>query len=371
MRALRLTYQRLLDRREGCDPPPTPIASPEAWRGLRADVLPVVRSVGEGDTTKFIQQTHDALETESVVVPMRRRGRAWKTLCVSSQIGCARGCLFCETAQLGLLRNLTAGEIVGQVVAGRRYFRDVRNVVFMGMGEPLDNLEAVLQAVRVLTDPAGLSFSMARIALSTVGRATGIRRLAELGWRRLNVAISLNAPNDEIRTRIMPTAARESMLELRDALRAYPLRRCQFFMIEYVLIPGVNDAREHAFELTEYLRPVKGVVNVIPYNPRRDSPWPAPTEESVVRFLGWLQEAGQICKRRLTKGRDLMAACGQLGNRDLTGTRRSHPTQPTTTQPPSALSVPSVPPWSPSSPAARFGGGAAPRWHGEHGEPAM
>ena len=268
---------------------------------LSADVLPVVQRLDEGELTKFTQRTRDGLETESVLVPMQGHWRAWKTLCVSSQIGCARGCLFCETGQLGLLRNLTAGEIVGQVVAAQRELgQAIRNMVFMGMGEPFDNFDAVIQAVRVLTDGSGLSFAKERVTISTAGRAAGIRRLADLRWRRINLAVSLNAPNDEIRSQIMPINRAEPMGELREALLAYPLRNCQFFMIEYVLIPGVNDAPEHARELAEYLRPLKGVVNLIPYNPRRDSPWPAPSEESVLRFVAWLEEAGQMCLRRIT-----------------------------------------------------------------------
>lgn len=310
-------------------------ARPAAWKTLRADyirllrgqssqgplrtdVLPIVRRLDEGDLTKFVQQTADGLEFESVVVPMPHGGGLWRTLCVSSQVGCAWGCLFCETGQLGLRRNLTPGEIVGQVVAAQREFGGgIRNVVFMGMGEPLDNFGAVIQAVRVLTDRDGLSLARERITISTVGRTAGIRRLATLGWRRLNLAVSLNAPNDGLRSRIMPVNRLEPMAALRDALLAYPLRKCQFFMIEYVLIPGVNDAPEHAAELVEYLRPLKCVVNLIPYNPRHDSPWPAPTEESVLRFQAWVQGAGRMCKRRITKGRTQMAACGQLGNRAL------------------------------------------------------
>ena len=286
--------------------------------GLRADVLPVARSIVDGDLIKFVQQTPDGWEIESVCVPMQRYGQSWKTLCVSSQVGCARGCVFCETGQLGLRRNLTPAEIVGQVVAARTQLGQViRNVVFMGMGEPFDNFDNVTQAVRVLTDRSGLSMSCERVSISTVGRTDGIRRLAALGWRRINLAVSLNAPNDDIRRQIMPIARSESMADLREALLAYPLRKCQFFMIEYVLIPGVNDAPEHARELGDFLRPVKCVVNVIPYNPRRDSPWPAPSEESVVRFIAALKDAGLHVKRRLTKGRDQMAACGQLGNREM------------------------------------------------------
>ncbi len=303
VKALRAAYRAALAGRS------------EAADGLWAEVCPVVRTLEDGDLLKFVQRLPDGLETESVMVPMARHGQAWTTLCVSSQVGCARGCSFCETAQLGLRRNLSAGEIVGQVMAGRNQFgRDIRNVVFMGMGEPLDNFEAVTQAVRVLTDGCGLSMSFERVSISTVGRIEGIRRLAALGWRRLNVAVSLNAPNDAIRRQIMPISRTDPMPALREALLAYPLRTCQFFMIEYVLIPGVNDRLEHARELAEFVRPIRCVVNVIPYNPRRDSPWPAPSEESVVAFIAELKAAGQVTKRRLTKGRDHMAACGQLGN---------------------------------------------------------
>ena len=305
LKPLRAAYRRLMFG-EPADGP------------LQADVLPIARRIEAGELTKFVQRTHDGLEIEAVLVPMRRRGEAWKTLCVSSQIGCARGCLFCETAQLGFLRNLAPGEIVGQVVAAQRAFGGrVRNVVFMGMGEPFDNFDNVTQAIRVLFDRGGLSFAGERIRISTVGRTAGIRRLAALGWRRIDLAISLNAPNDEIRSRIMPINRLEPMEALRAALLAYPLRNCQFFMVEYVLIPGVNDAREHARELADYLRPLRCIVNVIPYNPRHESPWQAPHEPDVVRFLHWVNEAGQRCTRRVTKGRSQMAACGQLGNRHL------------------------------------------------------
>lgn len=285
---------------------------------LGADVLPIVRRFDDGELVKFVQRTHDGLEIESVLVPMRRRGRDWKTLCVSSQIGCAHGCAFCETAQLGLLRNLTAGEIVGQVVAAQRAFGGVvRNVVFMGMGEPFDNFDNVVQAIRVLFDRAGLSFAQERVRISTVGRTAGIQRLAELGWRRIDLAVSLNAPNDAIRTQLMPINRLEPMALLREALLAYPLRNCQFFMIEYVLIPGVNDAAEHACEVAAFLRPLRCVLNVIPHNPRPGSPWEAPSDEGVERFIKEVESAGQRCTRRVTKGRAQMAACGQLGNRRL------------------------------------------------------
>lgn len=292
---------------------------------LPFDLRPIVRTAEDGELVKFIQQMADGLETESVVIPMGGGHRTWKTLCVSSQIGCARGCTFCETAQLGLVRQLTPAEIVGQVVAARRFLAaDVRNVVFMGMGEPCDNLDAVIQAVRVLSDSCGLSMAKGRITISTVGRVDGIRRLSSLGWRRLNLAVSLNAPNDAIRSQIMPINRVDDMASLREAMLAFPQRRGAAIMVEYVLIPGVNDAREHALELVEYLRPVRCCVNVIPYNPRLESPYHAPNEERVAEFLGWLAAAGQFCKRRITKGRDYMAACGQLGNRAFARPRPVH-----------------------------------------------
>lgn len=316
------TFSELIDDAKGASRQ----ALRERYRSALAGPapLPISRRIQDGGVTKFAQRRADGLEIESVIIPMWRAGSRWTTLCVSSQVGCAMGCTFCETAQLGRLADLSATEIVGQVVAARHEFgADVRNVVFMGMGEPMDNFQNVVQAVRVMTDPMGLSMGMGRITISTVGRIDGIRKLAGLCWRRINLAVSLNAPNDEIRLQIMPINRAEPMAALREALLAYPLRSCQFFMIEYVLIPGVNDAPEHARELAQFLQPVKCCVNVIPYNPRRDSPWPAPTEEQVLRFLSTLQKAGQFCKRRITKGRDFMAACGQLGNRALSRRCRS------------------------------------------------
>jgi len=190
-------------------------------------------------------------------------------------------------------------------------------VVFMGMGEPFDNFAAVTQAVRVLNDRVGLSVSMERITLSTAGVVAGIRQLSTLGWKRINLAVSLNAPNDTIRAELMPLARTDSMAALRQALLAYPTRRNQHFMIEYVLIPAVNDAPEHAREVAEYLRGIKSMLNVIAHNPRRDAHWPAPTQEQVSRFVQWVQAAGQPARQRVTRGREVMAACGQLGGRPL------------------------------------------------------
>jgi 23S rRNA (adenine2503-C2)-methyltransferase len=284
----------------------------------------------EGEVLKFIlsvagssREPSRALETESVLIPMIGRTREkTHSLCVSSQVGCAMGCVFCETAQMGLVRSLEAWEIVSQWwVAAHALRRPPQNIVFMGMGEPMDNLEGVLRAIEVLTDHRGAAMPMSRIVVSTVGRLDGIRTLAERvrtpGWHRLNLAVSVNAPNDEVRSRLMPINRAMPMRELREALGAWPLFGGAKICIEYVLIPGVNDEEQHAKELAAWVRGLPACVNVIPYNPRRASPWEAPSEERVTQFLAWLLENDTYCKRRRTKGRDVMGACGQLGNPEI------------------------------------------------------
>ncbi len=273
-------------------------------------------------------------DIESVQIPMiGRRGVRSHTLCVSSQVGCAMGCDFCETAQMGLIRSLTPAEIVGQWWAATHQRQAaVKNIVFMGMGEPLDNVEAVIEAIAILTDHNGPAVPMTNITVSTVGKAAGMRRLCaqmdKPGWRKLGIAISINAPNDEIRSQIMPINRATPMAELRELIEAVPcVGTHRKICFGYVLIPGVNDRKEHAAELAEYLRPFtasgspdgkhRGMLNLIPYNPRRDSPWPAPYEDAVEEFLAWVRQHGVFAKRRRTKGRDTMAACGQLGTEEV------------------------------------------------------
>ncbi len=283
----------------------------------------VTRMQQEHGTTKFIQRHDDGLETESVILPIAgATGRVRTTLCVSSQIGCAMGCTFCETAQMGLMRNLKIEQIVGQWFAATHEMGSrIGNIVFMGMGEPMDNLDAVIGAIRVLTDRNGASVAPAGISVSTVGRVDGIRTLAHLvrqdGFGKLRLAVSINAPNDDVRGHIMPINRATPMAQLMEAMLEWPTDGRQRVLIEYVLIPGVNDAMEHADELCAYLQPLKCTVNVIPYNPRRNSPWPAPSEEHVRAFVQRIHQRGQFVKRRQTLGRSVMAACGQLGNPEI------------------------------------------------------
>lgn len=282
------------------------------------------------------------LESESVIIPMSSyRGTEWHTLCVSSQVGCRMGCTFCETARMGLVRNLSAAEIVAQVLVAReqmqdrvppppkpyRYFQSgIQNIVFMGMGEPLDNLDEVVQAIRVLGEPNGVAFPQSQITVSTVGRIDGLRKLAALGWPNLRLAISLNAPDDELRSRLLPVNKAMPLADLKRALLEYPIARRGLYLIEYVLLAGVNDSVEQARQVADWCRDLRCVVNLIPYNPQRDAAYETPSEAAVLRFLAELRRNGVFVKRRLTRGRDLMGACGQLGNPALR--RQPRPLQP-------------------------------------------
>ncbi|MEN9354484.1 MAG: dual-specificity methyltransferase RlmN [Fibrobacterota bacterium] len=283
---------------------------------------PVCGRSGDGSTFKFLLRLRDGLESESVVIPMR----SYKSLCVSSQVGCKMGCAFCETARLGHLRNLEAGEIVAQVLVARHVLGEpVENVVFMGMGEPMDNLDNVLRAVRILSDRRGLGISLPSITISTVGHVDGIRRLAALatlpppeGLPRMRLAVSLNAPNDALRSELMPVNRRWNLAQLREALVEYPLTRPDdVLFLEYVLLEGVNDSRKEVLEIVELLRGLRACVNLIPFNPGPDSPYQRPPEARVKEFHRWLLEAGQYSRIRGPKGVGVMAACGQLGNPEL------------------------------------------------------
>ncbi len=288
----------------------SPVLAATLRRDLRADLPPLVARRNEGGLQKFVSRLADGHEVESVLIPMRTHA----TVCVSSQAGCRMGCRFCQTGTLGLARQLTTSEIVAQVVHARRLAGiAIRNAVFMGMGEPLDNLEAVARAIRVMADPHGLAMPLRYITISTVGLADGIGRLAALGLPRLNLAISLNAPNDEIRSALMPINRIHPMAPLRQALARFPLFTREAILVAYVLIRGVNDHENHALELAHYLRPLRVRVNLIPFNPLPGSPFTPPEEAQVERFRAVLVREGVFVRKRGTAGQSVMAACGQLG----------------------------------------------------------
>lgn len=292
--------------------------SPELAEKLREDLdftlYPVIEQKTQTGLLKFVTRLKDGLEIESVIVPMAHH----KTLCISSQVGCRMGCAFCETAQLGFLRNLSVEEIVGQAYRAKVIFGfDIKNLVFMGMGEPFDNLDNVVQAIRVMNDQRGLDFARRHITVSTVGIPGGFRKLAALNWPDLKLAVSLNAPNDRIRSQIMPVNHLVPMESLKQTLLSYPLKKKAAFFIEYVLIKFLNDSREHARELAEFLRPLNTKVNIIPFNPRSGSSFTPPSDDDVQLFCNWLAEENVFVRKRSVKGQNMMAACGQLGNREL------------------------------------------------------
>ncbi len=279
------------------------------WRFTPGQVKDEIHQAG---LVKFVTALADGNRIESVILPMKTH----QTVCISSQVGCGMGCRFCETGKLGLARSLSVEEIVGQVYRARQKSAQwIRNVVFMGMGEPFDNFENVIQAVRVLSDQRGLDVAHRHITLSTVGRIDGIEKLAALNMPNLNLTVSLNAPNDELRRRLMPVHDTVSLVQLQEALMAYPLKKGNVLSVAYVLISHVNDGCEHAQQLAEWLKPLRAKVNLIPFNPVKDSLFRPPSQEGIDLFRQRLIELCVNVQKRVPRGRDLMAACGQLGTR--------------------------------------------------------
>ena len=266
-----------------------------------------------GSTTKVLCRLADGCAVESVLIPMRAAGH--HTVCLSSQVGCKMGCSFCHTAKMGLVRSLTAHEIVAQAVAVHRATGTApRNAVFMGMGEPLDNAEAVAQAVRVLTDGAGLALRHRHITISTVGRVDGLERWQALGLGRTNLAVSLTAADDALRSELMPVNRLYPLERLKRALQAIPVPADRRILISCVVIPGITDAPAHTDALVDWLSGLPVLVNLIPFNPIPSRTWGAPSEAEVLAVRERIERAGIPVRLRLTKGDAVMAACGQLGD---------------------------------------------------------
>lgn len=246
---------------------------------------------------------------EVVLIPARGRS----TACISSQAGCSRCCAFCATARLGLARNLTAAEMVEQFFAARAVAppgAPLRNVVFMGMGEPMDNLDAVLAAIEILTQPPAPRLAASHITVSTSGILPGMRRF--FAASRANLALSLNATTDAQRASLMPQNRLWPLAELLQALREDARARGRLYFIEYVLFDGVNDAPEDARRLLELLEGVPARVNLIPHNPFEGSALRPPPPERVARFQSIVHRGGVRCLLRSSRGREIDAACGQL-----------------------------------------------------------
>jgi 23S rRNA (adenine2503-C2)-methyltransferase len=260
---------------------------------------------------RYLLGLEDGNSIEAVYMPEENR----TTLCLSSQAGCAVDCRFCFTALLGLMRNLTAGEIVGQVLAVARAQhippRARLNVVFMGMGEPLLNLPAVMKAVRILADPNGVGLPVRRITISTAGVVPRIFDLAREPVRP-KLAVSLNASTDEQRNALMPLNRKYPLRELLDACRAYPLRPREHLTFEYVMLDGVNDSDRDAERVARLVRGLRAKVNLIPYNSGPELPYRPSPLKRVVTFQEILMNCGVPAYIRVSRGQDVRAACGQL-----------------------------------------------------------
>ena len=285
-------------------------------------------------TRKLLLRLHDGFAIECVMIPrandededddlddddgpaepMARTDRP-VTLCISTQVGCAMGCVFCASGQAGLERGLGAHEIISQFILARRHLdagERIRNVVFMGMGEPLHHYAETAQTIRLLTHPLGIGMSPRRITVSTVGLISGIQKLGEDFAGKIGLAVSLHAPDGPTRSQIIPMNDHQPLAELIEALRRYPLPKRRRITIEYTLIHGINDAPTHARRLAETLRGLPVKVNLIPMNPIHASRLRAPLPEAVEAFRLELAHLRVSCSVRQTRGDDVDAACGQL-----------------------------------------------------------
>jgi 23S rRNA (adenine2503-C2)-methyltransferase len=290
-------------------------------------VIAMAQISGDG-TRKWLLRFADGQEIETVHIPEEDRG----TLCVSSQVGCTLTCRFCHTGTQRLVRNLDAVEIIGQVMLARdqlgewpspRGERQLTNIVLMGMGEPLYNFDNVAVAMKIVMDPEGLAISRRKITLSTAGVVPMIARCgAEIG---VNLAISLHAVTDELRDQLVPLNKKYPLSELLDVCRHYPgssnARRITF---EYVMLKGINDSPAEARELVRLLKGIPAKVNLIPFNPWPGAPYECSSDAAVAAFSDIVFAAGYSAPVRMPRGRDILAACGQLKSESVRARRSEH-----------------------------------------------
>jgi 23S rRNA (adenine2503-C2)-methyltransferase len=270
-----------------------------------------VQESEDKETIKFLWQLEDGKLVESVLIVSDKR----RTVCVSSQVGCPARCAFCASGKQGFFRNLETYEIVSQVYQIDQWLKNkgerVSHVVYMGMGEPFRNYEHVVQSIKLLIDDKMLNLSQRRITISTVGVVEGIIRFAEEGLK-VNLVLSLHAPNQKIRLKIIPYAREYPLEEILDAMYAYQKRTHRDITFEYILISNINDQPEHALELAKLLQNKQCTVNLIPYNPVAGLRLEKPKPQSVTAFRKVLDMHKIVNTCRYTKGDDIAAACGQL-----------------------------------------------------------
>jgi 23S rRNA (adenine2503-C2)-methyltransferase len=268
------------------------------------------RTPSQDGSQKLVLRYGDGARVQAVLMPDDDR----LTLCVSTQVGCGFACAFCYTGTMGLERNLSAGEIVAQVMVAREGLAAglrITHIVYMGMGEPLANYTATVKSLRLLTDPQAFAFAPRRITVSTVGLVSGIERLAKENLR-VNLAVSLHATSNEIRDRIMPVNRGFAIEELLAACRRFPLPFRQRMTFEYVLLEGINDSAEDARRLVKLMKGIRGKINLIPFNDWEGSSFARPPLARILDFQTVLLEHGIRATVRWSKGEDIGAACGQL-----------------------------------------------------------
>jgi 23S rRNA (adenine2503-C2)-methyltransferase len=263
----------------------------------------------QGGNAKIRLKLADGECVESVLLT-DDEGR--KTACLSCQAGCGMNCAFCRTGQIGFKRNCEDFEIVEQLLLLKSLYGEISNIVFMGMGEPMLNLEAVRKAIRIFHDPAGQNIGMRKITISTSGLTEGIRDLADNG-PPVRLAVSLITANPVLRLKLMPVTKTNPLEELKQALLYYQEKTGRMVTLEIVLLDGVNDAEKDALEAVAFAKPLQVNVNLIPYNPVPSLPYKTPAEAAVARFRSVLEENGMNATRRYRKGSGINAACGQLG----------------------------------------------------------
>ena len=306
----RWIYRRGLERFDGMTD--LSLRAREQLQAALTITTPAVRAREQSSdgTQKFLLTLADGRTIESVFIP----DTPAMTFCVSTQVGCAMRCGFCLTGQMGLVRNLSAGEIAGQVrvLARELELQDQRfNIVLMGMGEPLHNYDATMKALRMLAAPEGLALTPRRVTLSTIGILPALERLAREAWLP-NLAISLHATTDRLRHELIPTSRRQRLADLVAACRRFPMKHRDRITFEYVLLDEVNDTQADATRLVRLLRGLRAKVNLIPLNEAPGIPFSRPSDQRVDRFASSLTSAGLTVSVRKSRGRDIRAACGQL-----------------------------------------------------------
>jgi 23S rRNA (adenine2503-C2)-methyltransferase len=303
-------YNRGVESFDAMSDVPASLREKLAERFTIGSVAAVFVSRSADSTRKLLLTLHDGEQIESVIIPAGER----VTLCLSTQAGCAMGCEFCATAMMGLRRNLTAGEIVGQIFAARNELDETKhltNYVFMGMGEPLANYPRLHDALTIMAADWGMSLSQRRITVSTVGIAPMMERLLA-DFPVVNLAVSFHAPADELRSRLVPLNRRYPLATLIDTCRRLPLRRRDRITFEYVMLKRVNDSPIHAAQLVKLLAPLCAKVNLIMFNPFDGAQFEPSDRDAVERFQAILRRGKITATIRESRGRDIAAACGQL-----------------------------------------------------------